>query len=91
MKKIDFTKLDVQVSFDGDRLTFNVAKALGNAMMFNGSILLDIGFEDLAKEIYYSTGEVVVPDEYVMAVIAVIKEMQFTAGVKRELIRMLNG
>lgn len=89
--KIDFTKLEAQVSFEGDKLTFNVAKALGNAMMYNGTILLDIGFEDLAKEIYYSTGEVEVPTDYARAIIAVVKEMQFSASVKRELIRLLNG
>ena len=91
MKMIDFTKSEVQVSFEGDKQTYNVAKVLGNAMMFNGSILLDIGFEDLAKKIYYSTGEVEVPTEYERPIIAVVKEVQFSASVKRELIRLLNG
>ena len=58
MAKIDFTHLEVPVSFDGTKQMFNVAKSLGNAMMYNGSVLMDIGFEDLARRIYYSEGEV---------------------------------
>lgn len=89
--KIDFTKVKVPVSFEGQTETYNVAKILGNAMMFNGSVLLDIGFEDLARQIYYSTGEVDVPDQYRRAVLAVVKEIQFCASVKRELLKLLNG
>ncbi len=89
--KIDFTNVVAPVSFDGQTKTYNVAKILGNAMMYNGSVLLDIGFEDLARQIYYSTGEVEIPENYRRAVLAVTKEIQFCASVKRELINMLNG
>ena len=50
--KIDFTAIEVPVSFDGTTQRFNIAEVIGNAMMFNGNIILDIGFEELAKEIY---------------------------------------
>lgn len=88
--KIDFTKLEVQTSFDGSKQMFNVAQTIGNMMMYNSSILLDIGFEDLAKSIYYSEGKIEIPDKYKAAIIEVIKQSSFIAAVKRELIRLLN-
>lgn len=91
MVKIDFTRVEVPVSFDGETRTYNVAKVLGNAMMYNGSILLDIGFEDLARTIYYSTGEVEVNDRYLAPMRTIIHEMNFVATIKRELIKRLNG
>ena len=87
--KIDFTKLEVPVSFDGTKKTFNVAETVGNMMMYNCSILLDIGFEDLAKLIYYSEDGIEIPDKYKAAIIEVIKQSSFIAAVKRELIRLL--
>lgn len=47
--KINFRKIEAQTSFEGGRQTFDAAETVGNEMMYNGSILLDIGFEDLAK------------------------------------------
>ena len=91
MITIDFTKLKVQVSFDGTEREFNVAKALGNGMMYNSSVLLDIGFEDLARKIYYSTGDVEVPEQYAQHIVQVVTESNFIAAVKRTLIQKLNG
>lgn len=91
MAKIDFTHLEVPVSFDGRTQMFNVAKSLGNAMMYNGSVLLDIGFEDLARKIYYSDGEVEVDAKYVAPIEQVIKDSNFIATIKRELIRRLRN
>ena len=89
MTKIDFTRVEAQTSFDGRKQIYNVAQNLGNAMMFNGSVLLDIGFEDLAKEIYYSQGEVEIPEKYKMAIKKVIEEAPFIVTLKRTLIMML--
>ena len=59
--KINFRKIEAQTSFEGGRQTFDAAETVGNEMMYNGSILLDIGFEDLAKSIYYSKDAVEIP------------------------------
>lgn len=91
MKKIDFTKLDVQVSFDGTKKRLNVAKALGNDMMYNGSVIMDIGFEDLARTIYFSDGPVEIPDQYVKPILQVVGQCNYIAAVKRHLIKILNG
>lgn len=87
--KINFKRLEAQTSFDGSKQTFDVAKAVGNMMMYNGSVLLDIGFEDLAKEIYYSTDEVEVDEKYSAAIIQVVRQSALIAAVKRELIARL--
>lgn len=91
MKKIDFTKLEVQVSFDGTKRTLNIAKVLGNDMMYNSSVICDIGFEELARQIYFSDGPVEVPDQYIAPMVRVINECNYIAAVKRHLIQILNG
>lgn len=89
--KIDFTKIEVQVSFDGTRKTFNIAKNVGNDMMYNGSVIQDIGFEDLAKKIYFSDGEVEIPPQYAKPLLQVIYENNYIAAIKRHLAIILNG
>ena len=89
--KIDFTKIEVQVSFDGTRKTFNIAKNVGNDMMYNGSVIQDIGFEDLAKKIYFSDGEVEIPQQYAKPLLQVIYENNYIASIKRYLAIILNG
>lgn len=87
--KINFKQIEAQISFDGTKQTFDITRDLGNAMMYNSSILLDIGFEDLAKEIYYSEGEVEVPEQYCDAIIKVVRQSSFIAAIKREVINQL--
>lgn len=91
MTKINFKALEVQTSFDGDKRTVDVTKTVGNMMMYNGSVLLDIGFEDLAKEIYYSEGEVEVPARYAAPVKEVVRQSPLVAAVKREIIKRLSN
>lgn len=89
--KVNFKKFEVQTSFEGAKKTFDIAHELGNMMMYNGSILLDIGFEDLAKTIYYSEGEVEVPACYSKAIIEVVKQSSFIAAIKREVINQISN
>lgn len=81
--KIDFTAIEVPVNFDGTTERFNIAKDLGNGMMFNGSIILDIGFEELAKEIYFSKGEVEVPEKYAPYIVQIVMGSNIRACIKR--------
>ena len=90
-KVIDFTKINVQVSFNGDTQVFNVAKALGNSMKYTGSVVGDIGFDKLAETIYFSNEPVEIPQEYVASLAKVISEMPLIAAVKRELLKQVNG
>lgn len=87
--KINFKNYIVPINFEGQTASVDLTKTIGNAMMFNGSILLDIGFEDLAKEIYYSEGEVEIPEQYKAAMTKIVQEQPFIATVKRQLINDL--
>ena len=89
--KIDFTKIKVQVSFDGTHKTFNIAKEIGNDMMYNCSVICDIGFEELAREIYFSDSEVEIPTQYVQPLMQVISQGMYIATIKRYLLQVLNG
>ena len=91
MSKLNFKKFEVQTSCEGTRQTFDIAKTLGNCMMYNGSVLLDIGFEELAREIYYSEGEVEVPERYRQALTEVVKQTSLIAAIKREIIKQLEN
>ena len=85
--KINLKKIEAQTSFEGAKQTFDVAETVGNEMMYNGSILLDIGFEDLAREIYYSKDAV---EQYCKALELVVKNSRLIAAVKRAVINQLN-
>ncbi len=89
--RINFKAFEAQTSFEGAKQTFNITHDLGNMMMYNSSILLDIGFEDLAKEIYYSEVEVEVPEQYCKAIIEVVKQSSFIATIKREITNRLSN
>lgn len=88
--KINFRQIEAQTSFEGSKQIFDAAETVGNEMMYNGSILLDIGFEDLAKAIYYSKDAVEVPERYCKALELVVKNSRLIAAVKREIINQLN-
>ena len=87
--KINFKKIEAQTSFEGAKQTFDVAETVGNEMMYNGSILLDIGFEDLVREIYYSKDAVEIPEQYCKALELVVNS-RLIAAVKRAVINQLN-
>lgn len=89
--KINFKKVECIVDFDGRTETFDVAKKIGNLMMFDGSRILDIGFEDLARIIYYADEEVEVPEQYLHFIWAVAEESTLKACIKRRLKELLNA
>ena len=89
--KINFRKIEAQTSFEGGRQTFDAAETVGNEMMYNGSILLDIGLEELARQIYYSTEAVEVPERYCKALELVVKNSRLIAAIKREIINQLKS
>ncbi len=89
--KVNFKKFEVQTSFEGKKQTFDIAETLGNDMMYNGSVLLDIGFEELAREIYYSAHEVEIPERYCKAIETVVRNSNFIVAIKRELVNRLNS
>ena len=90
--KINFKKVVASINFEGDTREFDTCKIVGNSMKFSGSILLDIGFEDLAKKIYYSGDETIeIAGEYIEGLKTVILQSSMIATVKRALLDQINA
>ena len=65
MKEIDFSRLKVQMDFEVDAEVFDLRKEMGNNIRRNTA---DIGLDELARQIYFSTGPVEIPEEYIQPV-----------------------
>lgn len=58
----------VEINFEGDQIEVDIRKQLANAIRQSTN---DIGFDDFAREVYYSDGEIEVPSEYIQPIINV--------------------
>jgi hypothetical protein len=76
---IDFGKVMVQHTFEGDPVAVDMRKQLGNKIHQTTG---DIGFDDLARTIYFSEGEVEVPQEYIEPLKQLVKE-NYLVSVQR--------
>ena len=76
---IDFGKVMVQHTFEGDPVEVDMRKQLGNKIHQTTG---DIGFDDFARTIYFSEGEVEVPQEYIEPLKQLVKE-NYLASVQR--------
>ena len=83
--KIDFSKVMVQHAFEGEKVAVDIRKSLGNKIHQTTG---DIGFDDFARQLYFSEGEIEVPEEYVELIRAVIKE-NYLASVQRAINELL--
>ncbi len=92
MKKINFKKIEFYNSFEdeenGKVSTIDIAQYFGNLMKYDGGIIMDIAFEDLAKDIYYK-GEVEVEDRFVEPIAALVKGSILKASIKRSILKQL--
>ena len=77
--KIDFGKVMVQHTFEGEPVAVDMRKQLGNKIHQTTG---DIGFDDLARTMYFSEGEVEVPQEYIEPLKQIVKE-NYLASVQR--------
>lgn len=66
--KVDFSKVKVQLTFEGSPVEMDIRKMLGNLIHQNTP---DIGLDDLARKIYFSEGEIDVPDGYIASIIQI--------------------
>lgn len=82
---IDFGKVMVQHSFEGKPEPLDLRKLLGNRIHQTTG---DIGFDDFAKKIYFSEGEIEVPKEYIEQIKQVSQEF-LLAKVQRALNELL--
>ena len=85
MVKVDFGKIKVQLTFEGEPVELDIRKTLGNHIHQTTG---DIGFDDFARLIYFSEGEIEVPEEYITPLLDVIKG-NYIASVQRALNELL--
>lgn len=84
-RMVDFSKVMIQHTFEGEKVAVDLRKQLGNKIYQTTG---DIGFDDFARQIYFSEGEIEVPDEYVEPLKQVVKE-NFLASVQRAINELL--
>lgn len=77
--RIDFSKVMVQHTFEGEPVAVDIRKQLANRIHQTTG---DIGFDDFARTMYFSEGEIEVPEEYIEQLKQVVKET-FLASVQR--------
>lgn len=69
--QMDFSKVSVQLKFEGDPELIDLRKPLGNAIRQASG---DIALDEFARKVYFSEGEVEVPVEYAPFILHVVKE-----------------
>ena len=83
---IDFGKVMIQHTFEGDPVAVDLRKALGNKIHQTTG---DLGLDELARTIYFSQGEVEVPAEYVNDIKEIVKG-NYLASVQKAINELLN-
>lgn len=84
--KVDFSKVEIQLNFEGSPVTKDMRKVIGNLLRNSSG---DIGFGDtFAKAIYYSDGPVEVPPEYISELLSIVKA-NFTIPVQEAFMKLL--
>lgn len=69
--KANFKDLKVKMEFEGETVSFDLRKDLGNTIRRNTA---DIGLDDTARLIYFSDGEIDIPDEHIDDIIKIVNK-----------------
>lgn len=83
---VDFGKVMVQHTFEGEKIEIDIRKQLGNKIHQTTG---DIGYDDFAKTIYFSEGEIEVPREYIEPLRNTLKE-HYLVSVQRAIYELLD-
>lgn len=83
---IDFGKVMIQHTFEGDPVAVDMRKVLGNKIHQTTG---DLGLDELARTIYFSEGEVEIPAEYVNDIKEIVKN-NYLASVQKAINELLN-
>lgn len=86
--KVDFSKVKVQFGYEGNPVDADIRKGVGNAIR-RGTY--DIGVEELARQIYFSEGEVEIPETYREYILSLLMESTLTIPVKEAIKPLLTN
>ncbi|WP_455609195.1 hypothetical protein [Bacteroides rodentium] len=67
----DFSKVSVQLTFEGEPKMLDMRKPLGNAIRAAAG---DIALDEFARRVYFSEGPVEVPAEYIPFIMQVVRD-----------------
>ena len=84
---IDFGKVMVQHTFEGEKIEIDIRKQLGNKIHQTTG---DIGYDDFARTIYFSEGEIEVPKDYIEPLKNTLKE-HYLVSVQRAIYELLDN
>lgn len=84
---VDFGKVMVQHTFEGEKIEIDIRKQLGNKIHQTTG---DIGYDDFARTIYFSEGEVEVPREYIEPLKNTLRE-HYLVSVQRAIYELLDN
>lgn len=87
MKQVDFGKVKVQLTFEGNPVEFNMRKVIGNMIRQNTN---DIGMDEFARKVYFSDGPVEIPDEYINPILDIVK-LSMTVPAQKALNELLTS
>lgn len=87
MKQVDFGKVKVQLTFEGNPVEFNMRKVIGNMIRQNTN---DIGMDEFARKVYFSDGPVEIPDEYINPILGIVK-LSMTVPAQKALNELLTN
>lgn len=87
MKQVDFGKVKVQLTFEGNPVEFNMRKVIGNMIRQNTN---DIGLDEFARKVYFSDGPVEIPDEYINPILCIVK-LNMTVPAQKALNELLTN
>ncbi|WP_418946798.1 hypothetical protein [Phocaeicola plebeius] len=87
MKQVDFGKVKVQLTFEGNPVEFNMRKVIGNMIRQNTN---DIGLDEFARKVYFSDGPVEIPDEYIKPILGIVN-LSMTVPAQKALNELLTN
>lgn len=70
MKVVDFGKIKVHFTFEGEPVEMDMRKVIGNIIHQNTN---DLGLDEFARKVYFSDGPVEIPDEYINPILGIVK------------------
>lgn len=85
--KVNFKNVKVQMTFEGEAISIDLRKDLGNAIRRNTA---DIGMDETARQIYFSDGEIEIPDEHANDIVAIASK-SFIVPIQQALKELLTN